>query len=90
MTRETTEKCLAKRTAHNMRAAAIRLARERAAEEADPSLTYGCVDWFRYDATSPPHVPDTEQQPAAGQPRPGQAASRRVFDGVASDPSDQL
>lgn len=54
MTRETMEKCNAKRTAHDMRAAALRLARARAAEAADPSLTYGCVDWFRYDVTSQP------------------------------------
>ena len=52
MTRETMEKCLAKRTAHAMRAAAVRLASERAGQDADPALAYGCVDWFRYDVTS--------------------------------------
>jgi hypothetical protein len=65
MTRETTEKRIAKRTAHDMRAAALRLARERAGEEADPSLTYGCVDWFRYDVTLPPQEADKAQPPAA-------------------------
>jgi hypothetical protein len=53
MTREATARCLARRTVHAMRAAAMRLARERAAEDADPSLAYGCVDWFRYDVTAP-------------------------------------
>ena len=65
MTREATEKFIAKRTAQAMRAAAIRLARERAAEEADPSLAYGCVDWFRYDVTPPPRESDAGQSPAA-------------------------
>lgn len=64
MKREAMEKCIAQRTAHAMRAAAIRLARERAAEEADPSLAYGCVDWFRYDVP-PPRDADTEQSAAA-------------------------
>ncbi len=50
MKREAMEKCIAKRTAHAMRAAAIRLARERAGEDADPVLAYGCVDWYRYEA----------------------------------------
>jgi hypothetical protein len=54
MTRDATETCLAKRTANAMRAAAIRLARERAGEDVDPSVAYGCVDWFRYDVTPPP------------------------------------
>lgn len=65
MTREATEKCLTKRTARAMGAAAIRLARERAGQEADPTATYGCVDWFRYDVTSPP--------PAAARPGAGRA-----------------
>ena len=59
MTRDTTEKCLAKHDAHAMRAAAIRLARERAAQDADPTVAYGCVDWFRYDVPSPPQAADT-------------------------------
>lgn len=68
MTREAAEKCIAKRTAQAMRAAAMRLARERAAEEADPSLAYGCVDWFRYDVTPPPQESDAGQSPAAAWP----------------------
>jgi hypothetical protein len=54
MTREATERCLAKPTAHALRAAAIRLAQERAGQEVDPRAAYGCVDWFRYDLESPP------------------------------------
>lgn len=56
MMRETTEKSGAQRTAHAMCAAAIRMARERAGEDADPALAYGCVDWFRYDVASPQKV----------------------------------
>lgn len=70
MTRETTEKCIAKRTAHAMRAAAIRLARERAGQDPDPALAYGCVDWFRYDVT-PPQKPDTQLPPAVARPGAG-------------------
>lgn len=68
MTREATERCLAKPTAHAMRAAAIRLAQERAEQEADPRAAYGCVDWFRYDVGPPPPAaarPDAER---AGAP----------------------
>lgn len=75
MKREAMEKCIAQRTAHAMRAAAIRLARERAAEEADPSLAYGCVDWFRYDVTSPPQEADTGQPPAAARPGAGRGGA---------------
>lgn len=63
MTREATEKCLAKPTAHAMRAAALRFAREGAGEDADPFQAYGCVDWFRYDVTPPPRK--TDSAPAA-------------------------
>lgn len=68
MTREVTKGIVAKCTAHAMRVAAIRLARERAAEQADPAQTYGCVDWFRYDvAPRPPQdahtEADTEERP---------------------------
>lgn len=49
MTSET-ERRTAKRAAQAMRAAAIRLALQRADRETDPTLAYGCVDWFRYDA----------------------------------------
>ena len=66
MTRGTTEKCIAKPTAHAMRAAALRLAREGVGEDTDPSLAYGCVDWFRYDVTPPP--PKTDTAPLAAAP----------------------
>lgn len=70
MTRETTERCLAKRTAHAMRTAAIRLAQERAAEDPDPSLAYGCVDWFRYGAR--PLLPQgVDPVPSSAAVRPG-------------------
>ena len=62
MNRETTEKCLANRAAHAMRAAAVRLAGERAEQDADPFLAYGCVDWFRYDAAPRPRVAKTGTQ----------------------------
>jgi hypothetical protein len=68
MTSEPTEGTLAKCTAHAMRIAAMRLALERAGQDADPSLTYGCVDWFRYDAASPPQEPDTAVPPKAARP----------------------
>jgi hypothetical protein len=61
MTTETMERTLANRAAHAMRTAAIRLARERAGQESDPTLAYGCVDWFRYDA------PHTEESPEAAR-----------------------
>lgn len=65
MNREPTETSLTKRTAHALRVAALRQARERAGEDADPALTYGCVDWFRYDVTRPPTKADVV--PAAPQ-----------------------
>ncbi len=46
------ERRAAKRAAHAMRTAALRLALERVEQESDPTLAYGCVDWFRYDATA--------------------------------------
>jgi hypothetical protein len=52
MTREATERCLANRTAHALRAAAIRVALDRAAQDVDAAETYGCVDWFRYEASA--------------------------------------
>ena len=67
MTREITETCLGKRIAHDIRAAAIRLARERAEEDADPSLAYGCVDWFRYDVSSPSPEADRASQPVVAR-----------------------
>lgn len=51
MTSETDRRA-GKRAAHAMRTAALRLALERAGQEPDPALVYGCVDWFRYDASS--------------------------------------
>lgn len=65
MMRATMENRLAQRTAHAIRAAAIRLARERAAQEADASLAYGCVDWFLYDVKSPPQKEEIAALPAA-------------------------
>lgn len=67
MTREATENCLTKRHAHEIRAAAIRLARERAEEDADPALSYGCVDWFRYDLSPPRQEGDRAAPPAAAR-----------------------
>lgn len=52
MTREATERGLAQRTAHAMRAAALRQARERFDPDAEPAEAYGCVDWFLYDVRS--------------------------------------
>jgi len=63
--RELTRTCIPKRTAHAMRAAAIRLARERAGEEADPTATYGCVDWYQYDVPRPSKAAAEEQSAAA-------------------------
>jgi len=58
MTKEATKECLAKPTAHAMRAAALRLAREGVGEDPEPSAAYGCVDWFRYDAVPRPQTMD--------------------------------
>lgn len=74
MTREATEGCLGKHTAHAMRAAAIRLARERAEQDADPALAYGCVDWFQYELKSPSQE-DTELPPAAARPGVGRGGA---------------
>lgn len=74
MTRETMEKCLAKRTAHAIRAATLQLARERAGQEADLTAAYGCVDWFRYDIKAPPQEADTGPLPAAARPGAGRAS----------------
>ena len=76
MMREATEKCLAKPTAHAMRAAALRLAREGAGEDTDPSLAYGCVEWFRYDVPSPPQKMATAPSLAAA-PSGATLANRR-------------
>lgn len=65
MTREATERSAAGRAAHAMRAAAIRLALERAGEKVDPTQAYGCVDWFLYDVASPPREKDKEVPPGA-------------------------
>ena len=74
MTREATERSLANRTAHAMRVAALRLARERAGEDADPAQAYGCVDWFRYDAPSPPEHA-TAPPPVAARRDAGQGGA---------------
>ncbi|MDE2262961.1 MAG: hypothetical protein KGL45_10590 [Gammaproteobacteria bacterium] len=66
MKRDTADKRLANRTAHALRAATVRLARERAGQDTDPFLAYGCVDWFRYDTTpAPAHIADKAPLPAA-------------------------
>lgn len=62
MTNET-ERRLEKRAAQAMRAAALRLALERAGQETDYTLAYGCVDWFRYDATTQTQEVDTPRLP---------------------------
>jgi hypothetical protein len=70
MRREPQDKCLASPSAHAMRAAAVRLARERAGQDTDPCLAYGCVDWFRYDATpAPAHDADAAAAPLSGRTR---------------------
>lgn len=63
--REMTRTCIPRVTAHAMRAAAIRLARERAGEEADPTATYGCVDWYQYDVPRPSRTAMEEEAAAA-------------------------
>lgn len=72
MTNETMERRRAERAAHAMRTAALRLALERSAGESDPTVAYGCVDWFRYDAPSQPEeadaaVPGTSERHGAGR-----------------------
>ncbi len=62
MTNET-ERRVAERAAYAMRTAAIGLALERAAEEADPTIAYGCVDWFRYGAPAPSQEADERTLP---------------------------
>ena len=71
MMREATETFLTKRSAREMRAAAIRLARARAEHDPDPSLAYGCVDWFRYDVKSPSQAVDKAASSAAAWPAAG-------------------
>lgn len=63
MSTEATERKIAVSTGHSMRAAAIRLARQRMAQDDDPAQAYGCVDWFRYDAIPP--VTGASPPPAA-------------------------
>lgn len=75
MTRETTNRCLAKRAAQAMQKATIRMASERAEEERDPSGAYGCVDWFRYDVTFPPQPVDPVPSPAAVRPANGRGSA---------------
>lgn len=75
MMREATERCVAKPTAHAMRAAALRVARAGAGEESDPAIAYGCVDWFRYDAAPPPQKAETVPPAAAGTAGVRQAAT---------------
>lgn len=77
MSREATERGFTRPSAWAMRAAAIRLARERAKEDADPSLAYGCVDWFRYDVKSPPREADTAPRPAGARPGAGRGDAKR-------------
>lgn len=75
MTPEATERCLTQRAVQAMQTVAIRLARERAGEDPDPSLAYGCVDWFRYDATSAPQEVDPMASPLAVRPSDGRSLS---------------
>lgn len=72
MTREATERSLAKSAAHDMRAAVIRLVVERARQDVVAAEAYGCVDWFRYEASSPPQEEHTTLPLAA----PGRSAGR--------------
>lgn len=74
MMREMTRTCIPKVTAHAMRAAAIRLARERAGEEADPTATYGCVDWYQYDVPRPSSA-DAKQESTAALHGTGRGAA---------------
>lgn len=76
MTNET-ERTRAQRAAHALRAAATRLALERAPGECDPTLTYGCVDWFRYDAPPQPQEADRAEGPAAACHDAARDAPRR-------------
>jgi hypothetical protein len=66
MTNET-ERKVVKRAARGMRAAALRLALERAGQESDPTLAYGCVDWFRYDAPAQSQELDIPAPPMAAR-----------------------
>lgn len=59
------ERAQAQRAARAMRAAATRAALKRAPGESDPTLTYGCVDWFRYDVPPQPKETDAMKAPAA-------------------------
>lgn len=77
MNREATENGFTRPNAWAMRAAAIRLARERAKEDADPSLAYGCVDWFRYDVKSLPQEAETVPPPAGARPGAGRGGATR-------------
>lgn len=75
MKREATEKAIAKRAAHEIRAAAVRQAREWAGQDTDPSLAYGCVDWFRYDVAPAPREAHTAPLlPPAVRPGAGRGA----------------
>lgn len=74
MTTKVTE-CAAERRANAMLAAALRLARERAGQSDDPSLVYGCVDWFRYDVTWPRPEAGGTAPPAADRPDAGRDAA---------------
>ncbi len=61
------ERAQAQHTAQAMRAAAIRVATKRALGESDPTLAYGCVDWFRYDAVPQPREADPARAAAAAR-----------------------
>lgn len=65
MTNDTTERRLEKRAAHALRTAALRLALERSAGESDPTVAYGCVEWFRYDAPLQAAEPGTSAPPTS-------------------------
>ena len=73
MTNET-ERRVATRVANAMRTAALRLALERAGMEADPTLAYGCVDWFRYDAPAHPQEADNPESSTAAHHDNGRRA----------------
>lgn len=75
MTKEATARSAAKFTAHAMRAAAVRLARERAGEEAEATQAYGCVDWFRYDVPPPDEAAMEARPEVPAQSKVGSAAA---------------